>query len=287
MPNRHHIDRIGSLKKEDFFSPFVITWTEPYGTEAHETPIQDVRNEGAPAGARLKDLLDRLLPMIDQYPYEWSLSGQSIDAEGYDLIVNPNHGELELPVVAHKEALRKLGIPPIEQDITNPYREGERVYAPHLTKLQLTLEKASPLSTLSFQFFSKNPVTLLSLVSERDLAGNAIPETINLKQVQYQQSDDTITLLFGTPVFAKRLTFVLGQDAASSNTYYVRQYGEDFNYAPTDDDRMRLIDFVSHYHHGTSFATDEILSDLDIKDWSPERRAAYEKWRNTVQRGEG
>lgn len=281
-----HIDRIGTLTKEDAFAPFVLTWTDPFGQEAKSLPVKDDRHDGLVAGTQLADLLERLLPMIESYPYEWPLAGEKLDPLGYDLIVERSEYYADLPPVAYREALRRLGVPPVQVPIASPYRGGERVYAPHLIKLQLTLEKASALSTLSFQFFAKNEVSLLSLVAERDTTGSTVPQRIDVHQMQIEQEKDTLTLLFGEPVYAKRLTFVLGQTAADSNTYYVRQYGENFNYAPTEGDRMRLIDFTSRYHHGETTATTDILTDSDIEDWSEERKAAYIKWRDEVTRRE-
>ena len=280
-----YIDFLLSLKKNSQFEPFVIEWLPLYGVDKRTEWVKDLNNqgpEGISPGPEFKDLLERLLPTIERYPYAWPLEGQKIDPEGYDF----SHTEsgINLEPVAYTEALRVLGLSPMEPDKTNPYTESERVSAPHVTKFQLTLEKASPLSTLSFQFFSANPVELLSLVSERDLSGASSPETINLKQLQLQQSGDTVTVLFGKPIFTKRLTFVLGQKSATSNTYFVKQEGEDFTYQPENGDSEKLKGFVSTYHNGHTFQTDDILSDKELTDWSEDRKKAYLSWRREARK---
>lgn len=285
--NLLYIDKLLSLKKNSQFEPFLVEWLPLYGVEKKSGWIIDDHNngeEGIRSGERFTDLLNRLTPSISSYPYTWSLEGQKIDPLGYDFSSSTDYRELEIEQVAYLEALRKLNIPDIEPEGTLPYEEAKRVSAPHLTKMQLTLEKASPLSTLSFKFFSRNPVSLLSLVSERDLSGVSSPEEINLDQLELIQKEDTVIITFGSPIFTKRLTFVLGQRNATSNTYYINQEGEDFTYTPKGKDIERLKGFISNYNNKETFQTDDLYTDEEIKDWSEERKRAYVKWRDDNER---
>lgn len=285
--NLLYIDKLLSLKKNSQFEPFLVEWLPLYGVEKKSGWIIDDHNngeEGIRSGERFTDLLNRLTPSISSYPYTWPLEGQKIDPLGYDFSSSTDYRELEIEQVAYLEALRKLNIPDIEPEGTLPYEEAKRVSAPHLTKMQLTLEKASPLSTLSFKFFSRNPVSLLSLVSERDLSGVSSPEEINLDQLELIQKEDTVIITFGSPIFTKRLTFVLGQRNATSNTYYINQEGEDFTYTPKGKDIERLKGFISNYNNKETFQTDDLYTDEEIKDWSEERKRAYVKWRDDNER---
>lgn len=285
-----YINHLFTLHKESQFTPFWVEWLPLYGVERRRDFIIDdytkdlekETREGLVAGERFQDLLDRLLPTIEKYPYVWPLEGKSLDPEGYDFSMEKKK-HLEIERVAYQEAIRLLGIPPKTPSRFLDYNESERVTAPHLTKLQLTLEKSSPLTTLSFQFFSKNKVKLVSLISERDLSGGSSPQNINLAYLQVQQNEEEITLLFEKPVLTKRLTFVLAQENANTNKYHVNRIGEDFSYTPVDADYNYLKDMVSHYHH-LSFVTDDVYSNEEIKDWSDERKTAYQKWRNEQMR---
>lgn len=291
MARKEYIDYLLSLKKSSQFAPFEIEWVPLYGIQKETRWLQtedtdfygyDEEDSILP-GPQFKDLVNRLLPSIEEYPYTWPINGQKLDREGYDFSTTTT--EIEIEPVAYIEALRQLKIPGILPGVEKDYMEDKRVTGGHLTKFSLTFEKAGPLSTLSFQMFSQNPVHLVSLVSERDLNGSSEPIEVNLDALQIQQESDTVTLLFGEPIFSKRLTFVLAQNAALSNQYYITQEGEDFTYQPVASDRENLKGMISKHHHGQTFLTDDIYSDAEISDWSEERRTAYTNWRNKVERG--
>ena len=293
MNNKIYINYLLSLKKETQFAPFEIEWVPLYGRERQvawvQTPDTDFydydKENSIEPGELFLELLHKLTPSIEAYPYTWSINSQKLDLEGYDFHTDQNQRTIEIEPIAYIEALRQLGIPDELPDKTTPYLENKRVSGGHLSKLQLTFEKASPLSTLSLQMFNQNPVELLSLVSERDIAGSSEPIEIDLNNLQAQYQGDTVTLLFGEPIFTKRLTFVLSQDSALSNQFYINKEGEDFTYQAVKEDQQHLASMISKHHHGQSYLTDDIYSNEDIKDWSDARKTSYIKWRDSVIRG--
>lgn len=288
-----YIDYLLTLRKRSQFEPFELEWVPLYGIEKQTRWVRTEdtdfygygKDESILPGGRLASLLEKITPSIESYPYVWSLNGLKLDLEGYDFSINTRGDVIEIEPIAYIEALRRLGIPGEVPGVVKDYSEEKRVTGGHLTKFALTFEKAGPLSTLSFQMFSQNPVQLVSLVSERDLNGSSEPVEINLNALQVQEEADTITLLFGEPIFAKRLTFVLAQNNALSNQYHIAQQGEDFTYQPLSTDKEMLKDMISKYHHADTFMTDDVYTDEEIKDWSEGRKQAYIQWRNKVERG--
>ena len=285
--NKLYIDKLLSLTKTGAQDPFLVEWLPLYGTEPRRVYLADLyREQGESyketdilkAGTQLQTILDLLLPTISGYPYVWPLNGQKLDAYGFDFELNGSETQLEILTVAKEEVWRKLSLQLPGASLISDYVQPEIVTGGHLTKCSLVLEKASPLSFLSFRMHSVFPVRLASLLYESDISGYSEAKKVNLEAIQLQQSNETITLLFGKPIFAKRLTFVLAQDNASGNTYYLSQEAEDFSLQLLPSDES-LVDEWLEEKNSRTYITNEIYSDEAIKDWSASRLEAYRSWR--------
>lgn len=219
--NSRVVQSIMSLSKESFFHPFRIEFTVMYQYEKEVHYIRDDRNnyrEYIEPGEILSTLLDIIVEeKITEYPFEITDFNEGTPIDEIDFFTDSNASMIETTPFFMR-FLRDKGY--IEEQVV--YDEDPVdvwVQSPHLTKFQLTFEKASELSTLSFQLFSRYPVDLLSLVSERDLMSSSAPDVINLNNISMSTDNDTVTLMFAEPIFTKRVTFVLGQHNADENTY--------------------------------------------------------------------
>lgn len=290
---KFYINYLLSLTKSSLEEPYRIEWVPLYGTHkevgylANKYHLPGSEYKGVTVmevGADLTEILSLLTPMIERYPYAWPLEGQKLDPLGYDFHTNEEQEWFEIEPIARQEVWRKLGLVAPTPSISIPYVQPETVSGGHLTKFSLTLGKASPISLLSFQMQSSLPVRLASLLYESDISGYSEAQKVDLDYLQVEQSAENITLLFGKAIFAKRLTFVLAQDNAKSNTYYANQNSEDFNFRPTDEDALVIERTISKMErvqpNKAIYQTENIYTDEEIKDWSSERKAAYLEWRN-------
>lgn len=283
-----YIDFLLSLTKNSLEEPFRIEWTPLYGTEKRISYLAnkyhlvntDYQNTTVLAvGPDLQTILNLLVPTIERYPYVWALEGQKMDPLGYDFSTDEEVTSINIEPVAREEVWRKLKLVAPTASISTAYVEPESVTGGHLTKFSLTLGKASPISLLSFQMQATLPVRLASLLYESDISGYSEAQKVDLDLLQIEQSAENITLLFGKAIFAKRITFVLAQDNAKSNTYYLNQKGEDFSYTSDETDQTTLEKILEQDSKTVVYQTNEIYNDNQIKDWSVERRTAYLKWR--------
>lgn len=286
--NRVYINQLLSLSKASFDEPFRIEWTYLYKTEKQVAYLENryaLKNttfnekDVLAVGPAFQETLNNLLPVISSYPYTWPLDGQKLDPLGYDFSFDTSLNSIEIEPVAKEEMWRKLQIEAPAPALSTPYTRPEMVSGKHLTKFSLNLQKASPISLLSFQMQSALPVRLASLVYESDISGYSEPQKVNLDLLQIEQSKEVITILFGQPIFAKRLTFVLAQDNAKSNRYYRSATGEDFTYVADERDLSTLEKLIGKDGQTTVYQTDTVYTDNEIKDWSQERKQAYQDWR--------
>ena len=285
---RQYIEKLTSLTKASQFEPFRIEWNFLYGDKKEIGYLADAyylagetfaEKKIYEAGPLFQKLLDTLIPSIEKYPYAWGLEGERLDKWGYDFSFNSTVTSIEIGIVAKEEAWLRLGLTTDAPNDSYVYEGFGTVTGGHLSKFSLTLEKASPVSLLSFQMQATFPVRLASLVYESDLSGHNEARIVDLETLQVQQSAEVITVLFGKPIFAKRLTFVLAQDNAKTNTYYLTRSGEDFSYLSTEEDASALESLLNQEGQTMVYKTEAIYSDTEIKDWSEERKAAYIKWR--------
>lgn len=195
----------------------------------------------SPVSDSFGSLLETLLLSIDAYPYEWPLMGQKLDLSGYDLF--ETREGIQLSNAAIETAKKLLGIQE-PTAIEKPFTKASYVTAPHLTKLSLVLDKASVLSELSFQMHATHPVRLASLVYESDIAGYAPMIAVDLDQLQITASSDSISILFGRPILAKRITFVLAQDNAEANISFSGQTPYDYTHALTKKDEAFVAEYL-------------------------------------------
>ena len=236
-----------SLTKESPAEPFKIQYKylDEVDLQTRYLPdgkiwFPDMRRQNVNIQAvdnNLYDLLQHMLLSIQSYPWTWSLQGEKLDDYGYDLY--DSGGELFLsPTALYQVQSRLLFVPDII--LEKPYSQPKYVTAPHLTKFSLTFPKAHPLSELSIQFHSVQPVRLASLVYESDLSGFSEAIELDLETLQVSQSNENLTILFGRPILSRRLTFVLAQDNLLSSVGLVSLGSEDFEEPldETDDDKI-------------------------------------------------
>lgn len=283
-----YIEFLLSLTKSSFEAPFKIEWTPLYSAQKRTSYLA---NKYFPAdseynntlvlavGPDFQRILDLLIPSIERYPYAWPLESQKMDLLGYDFSTDEDVTFIEVEPVAREEIWRKLKLVAPPLSIISPYTEPIEVSGGHLTKFSLTLAKASPISLLSFQMQATLPVRLAALIYESDISGYSEAQRVDLNLLQIEQSAEAITIQFGEAIFAKRLTFVMAQDNAKSNTYYLNQTGENFTYASDEKDQTTLEALLKKDGQTKVYQTNEIYNDEQIKDWSSERRTAYLKWR--------
>lgn len=226
--NTEIVENIISLSKESFFHPFKMEYTVMYQTEKETRFIRDQRNqinEYLQPGPILTTLLEIIVEeKITEYPFEQLNFNEGSPIDEIDFFIDSSRGQIET-TPDFMRFLREQNY--IEENIIFDKEEPSNwVEAPSLAKIELTLEKASDLSTVSFQMFNRYPVKLLSLVSERDLMGTNKHEKINLNNTTVSIDGDTVTVMLGRPIYTKRLTFVIGQFNAEDNNY-VTKHNED------------------------------------------------------------
>lgn len=215
------VENVLSLSKESFFHPFQIEFTVMYQYEKETHFIKDIRNDHddyLEPGPILEALLGIIVEeKITSYPFEITNFNEGTPIDEVDFFTDASISIIET-TPEFMRYLREQNY--IDDEFIYKERDIEKwVQAPHLTKFHLTFEKTSDLSTLSFNMFTRYPVNLLSLVSERDLMGTNPPEIIDLETVSTSYDGDTVTILFAKPIYTKRLTFVLGQFNADNNDY--------------------------------------------------------------------
>lgn len=283
-----YIEFLLSLTKSSLEAPFKIEWTPLYGTQKRTSYLankyfiagSEYNNTLVlEVGPNFQTILNLLVPSIEKYPYNWPLESQKMDLLGYDFSTDEDVTVIEVEPVAREEIWRKLKLVSPSLSIVSPYTEPIQVRGGHLTKFSLTLAKASPISLLSFQMQATLPVRLASLLYEADISGYSEAQRVDLALLQIEQSAEAITIQFGEAIFAKRLTFVMAQDNAKSNTYYLNQKGEDFTYSSDEKDQTTLETLLKKDGETKVYQTSEVYNDEQIKDWSSERRNAYLKWR--------
>lgn len=265
-------------------------------------------------GESFQYILDNLFPTIASYPYFWPLEGQKIDPNGYDFYSNfDDEGKariLEITDSARVIAWSKLNIRAPREELETYLTQKEYVTGKHLAKLQITLAKAGPLSEIAFKLKTIKDAELLSFVYETDISKFSNPRKINLKELEITPSSDIFLVKFGKPIFVKRITMVLAQNNADMNTYAVPQTnfermiyetkdnreivtgdnnslyelisrnGNQMDFSNTDEVYKEYLKSQNNNNSFKVYTTNEIYTDEEIQDWSPERKQAYLEWRN-------
>lgn len=158
------------------------------------------------------EVLKLIFNSITSYPWVWELNGEKLDVYGYDMYINGN--VLQFSPSALKAVQEHVGYEP-ENVLETIYSQPKFAYAPHLTKLSIELEKTSTISELSFQLHSIHPVKIAGIIYETTLSGEGQPMELNLEELDVQQSNQEIVILFGKPIVVKRLTITLAQNNLS------------------------------------------------------------------------
>lgn len=149
------------------------------------------------AGTRLQTILDLLLPTHSRISVQLAVERSKIDAYGFDFELNGSETQLETWLLQKKKSGASYPLAFPVESLVSAYVQPETVIGGHLTKCSLVFEKASPLSFLSFRMHSVFPVRLASLLYESDISGFSEAKKVNLDMIHLQQSNETITLLFG------------------------------------------------------------------------------------------
>lgn len=319
---KNYIEYLYSLSKESPSLPWQIEYPNPL--DVGKKIVLYLENFYYPAGSYLNDILvisigedfkyilDNLFPTINKYKYFWPLEGQVIDVSGYDFYSNfddtGNARYIEITDSARVIIWEKLNIKAPHEELEFFVTQEEYVSAKHLSKLQITFAKAGPVSEISLNLYTIKDVELLSIVYESDTTRYVVPKKINLNELTTINSSDVFTLKFGKPIFAKRLTIVIGQNNADINSYYIKDNNKNeesiYSEPKTIDEEINknitsliernvnYIDFSNmeetykeylknqkEIQSYNIYTTNEILDDSEIEDWSIERKNAYIKWR--------
>ncbi len=229
----YYIEKCYSLTKEDYFSPWLMKYSHPLDNQNLVSVYLENRYAQAGdfiekipvvgVGEDFQYILDSIFPNITSYPYAWPFEGSKIDINGYDFKSNTakqtDDQFIEIVDSARTliwEALNiEAPLPPLEFDVTKP----EEVAGAFLSKLELTFEKAGPVSTLAFDVYSLKPIKIASIVYLSDTTRYVVPKKINLDLASIEQDDYTYRLKLAKPVFAKRFIIVLAQNNASQNAF--------------------------------------------------------------------
>lgn len=309
----NYIEKAFSVSKDSYELPWKIEYMHPLDSNKRSTVY--VSNYYYAANTLLNNIpvilareelsytLNQLLLRIESYPYFWPIEGEKIDPNGYDFYTNYQESGIvtymnltdSAKVILWNKLNIKDPIPQLEFDVSDDIEvEGK-----HLTKFSLTLEKAGPVSNLSFDLHTTKPMELLAVVYEPDITRYTVPKLLNLEALSVTKSSYTIDINLGKPIFAKRFTFVFAQNNAEENIYNVIQ---NYDFKTIEQKRERynsLFDLINQskdaYESESIFndflrdnpelqnydlyVTDEIYTDDDIEDWSSERKEAYLKWR--------
>jgi hypothetical protein len=180
-------------------------------------------------GDKLVEVMGWLYNRITKYPYYWPYEGTYVDKFGYDFQIDyvddTTVTTVELSEIAYEIIKAAMNIQPpdpsntTEVDIQNDTVAGGGV----LIKMQITLDRAQPVSELSILPFSKYPLQLVSLMYEEDiktykpLKEIVIPSE-NTDTKNFTQTTSSIYFQFPV-VTANRFTIIFRQQNAEKNTY--------------------------------------------------------------------
>lgn len=180
-------------------------------------------------GNKLVEVMGWLYNRITRYPYYWPYEGTYVDKFGYDFQIEYTDDttvtSVDISEIAYEIIKAALNIQPpdasntVAVDIQNDTVAGGGV----LVKMQITLDRAQPVSKLSILPFSKYPMELVSLMYEEDiktykpLKEITIPKD-NTNTKNFTQTTKSIYFQFPV-VIVNRFTIIFRQQNAEKNTY--------------------------------------------------------------------
>lgn len=274
----NYIEKAFSISKADYFSPWKIEYAHPLDVNKKVTVyIENIYQTAGStyndnlvitAGSDLAYILDDIFTrLVDHYPYQWPLEGQKIDPNGYDFKTDYNSSgvttTIEIVQSAKTIVWEKCSIsaptPVYESSLT----QEETVSGSFLSKFSIQLAKAGPISTIALNLHTTKPMELLSLVYEPDTTTYQNAKKINLDYVNIYQDSYSMAIKLATPIFARRLTFVMAQNNAIQNAYQTVNYlSEAVLYGASLDSETETNTTIAE-QWGKTDTTNSLLIDKD------------------------
>lgn len=178
----------------------------------------------AKPGDNLIKVMQWLTTKITKYPYYWPWEGQSVDRYGYDFSVSKDSSEtvtdVDISLLAY-EIVRKqieVVIPGTESEVIEVKQMLEAGGA--YTKLEVLLERPSPVSEITINPFTKYPMELVSIMYEEDVETYHPRKELLIEGKKPEASAKSVTIKFPS-ITAKRFTIILRQKNYVKNTYLV------------------------------------------------------------------
>lgn len=223
--NPVYIEQHYALTLGMFEGYWAMTFKHPYnrqeavsvyvkGPSSHEFNRPTDGKQIVEPGPRFAEVLSKLVPTIEAYPYRWALDGKKIVSYGYDFesdFNGENLNTIELTEIAFKQVLEDLKMfSPIEPGIVaeEDMVSGKGVMA----KMKVTFDKPKRVNQLAIDYFTEYPMELMTLMYQEDEAKDATLYEIPLQGLK---QSNTSTYLHFEPVFAKVFQLIVRQETYS------------------------------------------------------------------------
>lgn len=218
-------------------------------------------------GTKLIEVMGWLYNRITRYPYYWPYEGTYVDKFGYDFEIDYSSPvtvtTVEISEIAYEIVKAALNIqPPDAANTVNVDIQNDTVGAGGvLIKMQITLDRAQPVSELSILPFSKYPMELVSLMYEEDiktykpLKEIVIPKD-NTDTKNFTQTTSSIYFQFPV-VTANRFTIIFRQQNATKESYLLN---------PDQLTKTELWDMISQRQADLSIESLDGLDTLSQKE---------------------
>lgn len=176
-------------------------------------------------GTRLLEVLALLEDSISKYPYEWPWAGDSLNPFSHDFEVQmdvrleDNVSQLEMSELAYLTAIDQVGKQPpdVTEDTLNGLDKELLPAGGSYVKLQITFDRAKPVSEISLDPFCEYPIEVMSISYEEEI------DTFHpRKELSFREKEGASlrTMIFKFPtVLAKRFTVVLRQENYKRQSY--------------------------------------------------------------------
>lgn len=167
-----------------------------------------------------------LTTRITKYPYYWPWEGKPVDRFGYDFVVTKNHAgaitDIDITELAFQIVKKQIEVvvPGTETEVveTTEVLEAGGTYV----KMQVVLERPSPVSEITINPFAKYPLELVSIMYEEDIETYHPRKELLIEGKKPAASTSSMTIKFPA-ITAKRFTIILRQKNYLKNTYLVQQ----------------------------------------------------------------
>lgn len=218
-------------------------------------------------GTKLIEVMGWLYNRITRYPYYWPYEGTYVDKFGYDFEIDYSSPvtvtTVEISEIAYEIVKAALNIqPPDAANTVNVDIQNDTVGAGGvLIKMQITLDRAQPVSELSILPFSKYPMELVSLMYEEDIKTyKPLKEIVmpkdNTDTKNFTQTTSSIYFQFPV-VTANRFTIIFRQQNATKESYLLN---------PDQLTKTELWDMISQRQADLSIESLDGLDTLSQKE---------------------